>query len=201
MHRDRLVSAAVAGGAALLFVALAWGLAHTSKAARVDDGLTSAVLDLLPVPLRRGLDQLARPLIIVALAPLGVVLALLAAVRLAFRRLVAAVIIAVASPVLALGHPMRGLLDLSDDHYPSDHAAMAFALLVAVVLLWPSPLGRRGLLVAAAVGAATALGNVTWYAHHVGDVAGSALLVTAVAGAAFTVTGSAAANVGLAGRE
>lgn len=200
MHRDRLTSAGIAVGSALLFVALGWGLGHVSKAARVDGVLTSAVLDYLPSAPRRGLDELARPLVIVALAPLAVVLALLAVVRRAFRRVLAAVLIAVVSPVLALGLPLRRVLGVSGDHYPSDHATTALALLVAVVVLWPSPVGRRGLLVAAAVGVATALGNVTWYAHRVGDVVGAVLLVASVSGVAFTLTGRAALNLRLPGR-
>jgi membrane-associated phospholipid phosphatase len=195
MRRDRVRWFVVALCSALLFVAVGWVVGRTTPGTRLDDALTGAVLNLLPAQLRRGLDAFARPLVIVVLAPAALVLALLAAVRLAWRRVFAATVVALASSALTLLLPVQHLLGLGSDAYPSDHATVAFALLVAVVMLWPSPVGRRGLVAAGVLVVCVGLGNVSWYAHHVVDVVGSALLVSTVTAAALTVTGGSAANL------
>jgi len=195
VRQDRLRWALVALGSAVIFVALGWLAGRTSVGAWVDSALREAVLRGLPEVVRRGLDHVARPLVIVVLAPVSLLLALLALVRRRWRQVAAACCIAVVPVVLALALPVQDALALADDAYPSDHATAAFALVVAVAVLWPAPLGRRGIVLAGVVALSSGIGNVSWYAHEVSDVVGSALLVTAVAGAALALTGSAALNL------
>jgi membrane-associated phospholipid phosphatase len=194
VHQDRGRWALVALGSALLFVLVGLS-ARTSVGFHVDDSLTRAVLIYVPEPLRQALDHVARPWVIVVLAPTAVLLALLAVVRRGWRRLAAACCITSVPVVLALELPVRQLLGLPSDGYPSDHAAAALGLVVAVVVLWPSSVGPRELVVAAAVALCVAVGNVSWYAHHMVDVLGSALLVSTAVGLALTVVGTAAMNL------
>ncbi|GAB3067182.1 hypothetical protein GCM10027053_33410 [Intrasporangium mesophilum] len=201
MRRERVMWAVTAVVSALLFVAIGWWCGRTDSGRQVDDTLTNVVLTIFPDFLRRALDQFARPLVIVILAPIALVLALLGVARRAWVRVLTATFIAVLAPFLSLQLSVQALLHLPDDAYPSDHATVAFALLVSVVVLWPAPVGQRGLVVASAVALATGIGNVSWYAHHVSDVLGSALLVTVVSALALTVAGHAATNVRLSDRD
>ncbi len=194
-HRDRLHWALVSAGACVGFVLTALVAVRTSPGARVDQFFADVVHNGLPAGLRQALDSFARPLVIVVLAPVALVLALLALARGAWRRALAGTVIAVASPLLALEMRSRQVLGVTDDAFPSNHAAAAFGLLVAVVVLWPVPLGVVGLRVALGVALAIGVGNISWYAHEPRDVLGSALIVLAVSAALFALLGGDTPNV------
>jgi hypothetical protein len=194
-HRDRLRWAVVAAGACVAFVLTALVAVRTSAGTRVDQLFADAVHNGLPAVLRQAIDSFARPLVIVVLAPVALVLAMLALARRAWRRALAGTVIAVASPLLALDLRDRQALGVPPDAFPSNHAAAAFGLLVAVVVLWPVPVGVVGLRVALGVALAIGIGNVSWYAHQPRDVLGSALLVLAISAGMFAVLGGDTPNV------
>ena len=194
-HRDRLRWAAVALACALAFVLTALVGIRTGVGVRLDRAIGDTVHNGLPEVLRRALDSFARPLAIVALAPACLVLALLACVRRSWHRAAAGVVIAVASAVLALELRIEDTLGLPGGAFPSDHAAVAFGLLVAAVVLWPTPLTDKGLWVPASAAIAIGVGNVSWYAHQPRDVVGSALLVAAISATTFALVGGDSPNV------
>ena len=113
---------------ALAFVLVALLVLRTSPGGTVDRWASRVVLDGLPSVLRRGLDALARPWLLVALAPVDVVLALLAVVRRGWRRVCVAVLVVVVSATVTAGLDVPALLHLPGDGYPSDHATVGFAL-------------------------------------------------------------------------
>jgi membrane-associated phospholipid phosphatase len=181
--------------AGVAFVVTALVSTRTGAGVRLDTALADAVHNGLPQSARRGLDAFARPLVIVVLAPVAIVLALLALARRAWRRAVAGAVIALACPLLTLELRNRQALEVSGDAFPSNHAAAAFGLVLAVVVLWPVPVGVVGLRVALGVAVAVGIGNVSWYAHQPRDVLGSALLVVAISAAVCAVLGGDTANV------
>lgn len=193
-HRDRLRWAAVAIAAAAAFVLTAL-VARTGPGVTFDDTVRGWILNLLPASLRQGLDHLARPLVIVVLAPAVVVLALLAAVRRGWRRAVAALVVPAATTLIALELRIRDVFGVGGDAFPSNHAAAGLGLLVGVCVAWPRPLGRRALVVLGAVSLVVGLGNITWYAHQPRDVLGSALIVLSVSAATFAVLGGDSPNL------
>jgi membrane-associated phospholipid phosphatase len=192
-----LVGLAAAAG----FVLAALVFLRTGPGDTVDRWVSSAVLDGLPAPVRRGLDALARPWLLVALAPLDAGLMLLALARRGWRRAALAVLVAGASALVSAGVDVPATLHLPGEGYPSDHATVGFALLVALGVLWPRPLGRRGLGVLAGLSVVVGTGNVSWYAHRPVDVLGSALLVAAATGVAVGLLGGDATNVGVRARR
>jgi membrane-associated phospholipid phosphatase len=182
-------------GACLAFVATALVGVRTSAGVRVDHLLADLVHNGLPAVVRQSLDSFARPLVIVVLAPVAVGLALLGLARRAWRRVLAGTVIAIASPVLALELRDRHALGVPGDAFPSNHAAAAFGLLVAVVVLWPVPVGVVGLRVALGIAVAIGIGNVSWYAHTPVDVLGSAWVVLAISAGMFALLGGDTPNV------
>ncbi|MFM6849311.1 MAG: phosphatase PAP2 family protein [Terrabacter sp.] len=184
---------AVAAVAALVVTALVAG--HTSLGTTADEGLRDWLLNTLPEWLRQGLDRLARPLVIVAVAPLVCVLALLALVRRGWRRAVAGFFIPAASILVTLELRGRDIFGMGRDAFPSNHAAAGLGLLVGLAVVWPRPVTRRGLAALAVASVVVGLGNVTWYAHEPRDVLGSAWVVMAVAAAAFAALGSDSPNL------
>jgi membrane-associated phospholipid phosphatase len=184
-------------GAALGFVLAALLVLRTSPGDAVDRWASRMVLDGLPAFLRRGLDAAARPWLLVALAPVDVALLLLAVVRRGWRRVGVAVLVVVVSALVTAGVDAPALLRLPDGGYPSDHATVGFALLVALGVLWPRPLGRVGLGVGVSLAVVVGVGNVSWYAHRPVDVLGSALLVGAATCWSVALLGGDASNVRL----
>lgn len=194
-HRDRLRWAGLAVAAAVAFVLLAMVSTRTGIGIAIDDMVRGWILNWIPAPLRQGLDRLARPLVIVALIPVVLVLALLAVVRGAWRRAVAALVVPAATTALALELRVRDVFATGGDAFPSNHAAVGLGLLVGVGIAWPRAVTRRGLLGLTAAALVVGLGNITWYAHQPRDVLGSALLVLSVAAATFAVVGGDSPNL------
>ncbi|GAA2493482.1 phosphatase PAP2 family protein [Terrabacter carboxydivorans] len=194
-HRDRLRWAAVAVAAAVVFVLAAFVSTRTGPGAVLDDTVRGWILNGLPAQLRQGLDHLARPLVIVVLAPVVVVLALLALVRRSWRRAVAALVVPAVTTLVALELRVRDVFGVGGDAFPSNHAAAGLGLLVGVCVAWPRPLTRRGLVWVGVTAFLVGLGNVTWYAHQPRDVLGSALIVLSTAAATFAVLGGDSPNL------
>jgi membrane-associated phospholipid phosphatase len=194
-HRDRLGWAGLGVVAGFGLVAVALFSTRTDLGRSLDDAVRSWVLNTLPGSFRRALSDLVRPLVVVALAPVVVVLALLALVRRSWRRALAGVVVPVASTLLALEVRVRDLFGIGDDAFPSNHAAAGLGLLVGVALAWPRPVTRRGLVALAAAGFCIGLGNVSWYAHLPRDVVGSFLLVVCVAGLVLAALGGDSPNL------
>jgi membrane-associated phospholipid phosphatase len=195
-HRDRLRWAGIALIAATAFVLVALASTRTGAGVSLDATLRGWILNGLPAPLRQGLDRLARPLVIVVLAPTVVVLALLALVRRGWKRAVAGVVVPAAATFVALELRVRDVFGIGGDAFPSNHAAAGLGLLVGVAIVWPRPLTRGGLVGVAVAAFCIALGNVTFYAHQPRDVLGSVLLVAAVSAATFAVVGGDSPNLG-----
>lgn len=194
-HRDRLRWAGVAVAAAAAFVLTALVSTRTAPGVTVDDAVRNWVLNELPGPLRQLLDRLARPLVIVVLAPVTLALALLALVRRSWRRAVAGVVVPALATFLALEVRVRDVFGTGGDAFPSNHAAAGLGLLVGLAVVWPRPVSRRGLVAVAVAAFCIGLGNVSWYAHQPRDVLGSALLVVSVAAGTFAVVGGDSPNL------
>jgi len=194
-HRDRLRWAGVAVVAAAAFVLVALVSTRTGAGVSLDEAVRNWVLNEIPGPPRQGLDRLARPLVIVALAPTVLVLALLALVRRGWQRALAGVVIPAVSTLVALELRTRDVFGIGGDAFPSNHAAAGLGLLVGVAVVWPRPVTRRGLVGLGVAAFCTGLGNVSWYAHQPRDVVGSALVVIAVAAATFAVVGGDSPNL------
>lgn len=194
-RRTRVVWLLCGVASALGFVLVGLLVLRTSPGDAVDRWASRVVLDGLPAVVRRGADALARPWLLVVLAPADVVLALLAVARRGWRRVGVAVLVVTASVAVSAGLDVPALLHLPGDGYPSDHATVGFALVVALGVLWPRQLGRRGLVVGASLSVAVGVGNVSWYAHRPVDVLGSALLVVAAAALSVALLGGDASNV------
>lgn len=198
-RRTRVVWLLCGVASALGFVLVGLLVLRTAPGDAVDRWASRVVLDGLPAVVRRGLDALARPWLLVVLAPADVVLALLAVARRGWRRVGVAVLVVTASVAVSAGLDVPALLHLPGDGYPSDHATVGFALVVALGVLWPRQLGRRGLVVGASLSVVVGVGNVSWYAHRPVDVLGSALLVAAAAALSVAFLGGDAANVRVEG--
>jgi membrane-associated phospholipid phosphatase len=194
-HRQRLGWALLAVATAAALVVTALVAAHTSVGTTADEGLRNWLLNTIPEWLRKGLDRLARPLVVVAVAPMLCVLALLALVRRGWRRAVAGVFIPAASTLVTLGLRGRDTFGIGGDAFPSNHAAAGLGLLVGLAVVWPRPVTRRGLAALAVAAAVVGLGNVTWYAHQPRDVLGSVWVVITVAAACFAALGDDSPNL------
>ncbi|GGN09291.1 hypothetical protein GCM10009721_41440 [Terrabacter tumescens] len=194
-HRDRLRLALAAVVGAVAFVVVALVSTRTGAGVSVDATVRGWILNGVPAALRQGLDHVARPLVIVVLAPVVVVLALLALVRRSWRRAVAGLVVPAASTIVALEVRVRDVFGIGGDAFPSNHAAAGIGLLVGVSVVWPRPVTRRGLVALTVAAVVVALGNVTWYAHQPRDVLGSLLLVGTVTAATVAVLGGDAANL------
>lgn len=177
------------GLAALALANLSYALfVQTRPGQAVDANLMTAILSAFPGSLGTALAALARPLLFYALAPLVALLSVLAIVRGRWAAALAAALVSAAPPPLAyqlrehvLARPDLGVRGYDYNTFPSTHAATALGLLVALLLVWPRPLGRADLTRAAFVAAIVLAGNVTSYAHRPADVLGSLFIVAAVA--------------------
>jgi len=194
-HRNRLRWALVAATGTCCFVFVALASSRSAAGVRIDLAVRDWLLNRPPEAVRLAMDHLARPLIIVVLAPIVVLLALLAVVRRGWRRAVAGLFVPAAATALALKVPGRQILGIDLGGFPSHHAVAGLALLVGVAVVWPRPVTRRGLVALAAAGLVVCLGNVTGYAHQPRDVLGSVMLVLAVSAAAFAVLGGNSPNL------
>lgn len=163
-------------------------LVRTRPGQALDADLMSAVLGAVPGPVGAALASLARPLLFYVLVPVVAILALLALARGRWTAALAAAVVAGAPGPISL-HLREGVLTRPDlgvrgydyNTFPSTHAAAAFGLLAALLLVWPRPVDSGDVSRASFVAALVLLGNVTSYAHRPADVLGSLLLVSAVA--------------------
>ncbi len=194
-HRHRLCWALVAVGSAAGLVLLAILSGHTAAGGAADDAVRGWLLNTLPEALRRGLDRIARPFVIVVLAPVVCALALLSLVRRGWRRAVAGVFVPAAATLLTLELRRHDTFGVGGDAFPSNHAAAGLGLLVGLAIAWPRRVTRRGLLALAVAAVVVSLGNVTWYAHQPRDVLGSTLVVMALAAVTFAVLGGDSPNL------
>lgn len=179
----------------LLFVAIAVLSTRTAPGTTLDNWLRDVVTNGLPPEMRESLDELARPRIMVILAPVVVVLTLLAGVRTRWRQASAAVLVVTVAPLLAFAVRSQELIGGPGGAFPSNHTTVGLALLVGVVLAWPVRVVAWGLFAAAVVALCILVGNVSWYAHAPRDVVGSLVLVAAVTAAVLALFGSDIANV------
>ena len=199
-HRERLGWAVLAVAATVGLVLAALLTLRTGVGAAGDAALRGWLLDTLPGSLRQGLDRVARPLVIVALAPTVLVLALRALAGRDWRRAAAGLVIPAAATLLTLAMRATDAFGTGGDAFPSNHAAAGLGLLVGLAVVWPRPVTRKGLLALAVAAVGVGLGNVTGYAHQPRDVAGSVLVVAAVAAATFAVLGGDSPNLARAER-
>lgn len=150
-----------------------------------DAELASLIQETIPAPVRRLLNDLARPLLPYLLAPIAALLFLRGLVRRQWRRCLAAAAAIPAIPLSiwlrdeAVTRPQFGVPGYGWNTFPSTHATVGFVVLTGVVLLWPGRPGRLGVGLAAAAGLVIAVGNVAWYAHRPVDVLGSLGIVIA----------------------
>ncbi len=194
-HRHRLRWALLALACAVGLVATAVVAGRTGVGAAANDAVRGWLLNTLPEALRRGLDRVARPLVLVVLTPVVCGLALLAVSRRALRRAIAGVVVPLVATLLCVELRRRDAFGIGGDGFPSNHAAAGFGLLVGLAVVWPRPVTRRGLVALAAGVVVVGLGNVTWYAHQPRDVVGSAFVVAAVAAGAFALLGGDSPNL------
>lgn len=192
--RWSLACLAVLVVAAGSFVLLGFVATRTDRGALLDQAARDAVLNAVPPSLGLWLGDVSRSTLIIVLVASAGLLGLLTLVRLHWRRLVAGVVIATGPGALALLLRVRDPLRLPSERFPSDHAALALGLVLAVAVLWPTPLNRLRWVTVVLIGIAVALGNVTSHAHTPADVIGSALLLIGVAAASFGVLGPRATN-------
>lgn len=171
-------------------------LVRTRPGQELDADLMSAVLGAAPGPVGAALAALARPLLFYVLVPVVGLLALLALARGRWAAALAAAVVA-AAPAPAslylreheLTRPDLGVRGYDYNTFPSTHAAAAFGLLAALLLVWPRAADRGDVSRAAFVAALVLLGNVTSYAHRPADVLGSLLLVCAVTALTVAILG------------
>ena len=117
------------------------------------------VLNTIDGRMRQDLSTLARPLVIVVLGPLVCVLVLLALVRGSWRRAIAGILVPAVSTALVLWLRQADPFETGQSAFPSNHAALALSLLVAVMLVWPTRVDGWGVFAGAV--AAVALGWAT----------------------------------------
>lgn len=196
LRRDRLRWASTAVAAVCAFTATGLVGFRTGWGVGLDRAVDSWVLNGLPEGFGQLLSDATRPLVIVVLTPVVLGLALLALARRAWGRAVAGVLVPSASTAAALMVPMQPVLGTASGGFPSHHASAGIGLLVGLAVVWPRPVGRRGLVALAAACLLVALGNVSWHAHQPRDVVGSALLVAAVAATTFALLGHDSSNLG-----
>ena len=181
---SRARAARTALGAAVLFVLTDLVMCHTRIGQQVDNALFSFVLNEIPPGLRRLLDDLARPYLVLGLGGAALLLAVRSALREPKRVAVAAVSLLSVPLAYAIRttwtRPDLGVPGYLDNTFPSTHAAAGTALLLGCLALWPRRLGRAEGWGAAVVLLVILVGNVAWYAHRPADVLGSALLAVAV---------------------
>ncbi len=181
MTRSALLLGALGGAFVLLYVVAV----RTTTGQRLDAGSFAGVVVLHDAawPFFAAL-RTELPLV---LAGAALVLAVLAVLAGAWRRLAAAVIVPAVSAAGAqllkqhlLARPGLGDHGYPENSYPSGHAAVVAALCIGIVLLWPGGAGRAMVAVGTGVALLGAAANVVTYAHRPSDVLGSLLLVAAV---------------------
>jgi membrane-associated phospholipid phosphatase len=189
-----LACLAILVGATGSLILLGFVAARTTHGALLDQAAGDAVLNAVPSALGEWLGDASRSTVIIVLVPLAALLGILTLLRLDWRRLLAGLVIGSGPGALALALRIRDPLRLPTEGFPSDHAALALGLVLAIAILWPTPLNRMGWITTALIAMSIALGNVTSHAHTPADVVGSSLLVVGVAAATLTVLGPRAAN-------
>lgn len=185
------------GLAALAASVIAYAvLVRTQPGQALDADLMTAILSTVPRPVGVALASLVRPLLFYALVPLVAVLTLLSLARARWAAALAATVVAAAPAPLSLhlreqvlSRPDLGIRGYDYNTFPSTHAAAAFGLLAALLLVWPRPVDRGDVSRAAFVAALVLLGNVTSYAHRPADVLGSLLVVGAITWVAVALVG------------
>lgn len=193
--RTRLYWALAGVGFGLLFLLTAWLTLRTGTGIRIDDDVRNTVLNGIDARIREDLSTLARPLVIVVLAPVVAVLVLVALVRRSWRRAVAGVVVPTASTALALWLRGADPFHTGEPAFPSNHAAAGLGLVAAVMIVCPTRVGRWGLFVGAVAALSVGVGNVSWYAHQPRDVVGSALLVGMVTAFVVALLGGDTPNL------
>lgn len=188
-----LLVLAMAGLAVLCLLGGVW----TLPGQQVDAAIATLVHEELPDSARGLLDQLARPLIPWALAPVAAILAVWGLVRGLWKEVAAVAVSTAAIPLSrwlqeAVDRPDLGVAGYSHNTFPSTHATAAFVVVTAVVLLWPRkperPPPRPIIGIGAAVALLAAVGNVSWWAHRPVDVLGSFALTEALVLAVLALT-------------
>jgi hypothetical protein len=170
---------------------------HTARGQRADDLAFLVIYSLVPGgwPVHAA-AFLARDVVIVVLAAAVALLGGAALLRWRWRPIVRSCV-TVAGSVLTTPYLRDEVLTRHPfipetfplNSMPSTHASAAAALVVAVVLLWPS--GRPWWLLNASgvILGLVALGNVVGQAHRPSDVAGSYLFVAGLLSASYLITG------------
>jgi membrane-associated phospholipid phosphatase len=178
--RWAVAAASAAATLAVLYgVFVAWGPGQ-----RADHAVYLAVLGTGPVlgPVAGVVRPYGPQVLLVAAA----VLTVLCLFRRRLRPVVAAVLIVLCSLMGtralrdALPRPDTGLGTFAVNGYPSGHVAVALALAVACVLLWPSADRRLPAAVGGGVAGATAVASVVVHAHLPVDVLGAPFVVALV---------------------
>jgi membrane-associated phospholipid phosphatase len=191
--RVRIVAAVLATLASVGLVLLA-SVSRTHTGLALDEQALQAALQL-PEWARTALGDFARPLVIVALAPVVAYLALRAVVRARpAAALTAALVPLLATWVTHLVHAGQ-VVDGAPSTFPSTHASLGAALVAGAVVAWPRRVAWWGMGLAVVAVAALALGNVTSHAHFPRDVLGSLLVVAALWCACVALMGRGAANL------
>lgn len=157
--------------------------ARTAAGQRWDAGTFRDVVVLHDAagPLFRVVRSSPPLLLAAAAVPAG-----LAVAARAWRRLAAAAIVLAVSAAGArvlqdhLARPYLGDHGYPQNTFPSGHVALAAALCVGFVLLWPGGAGRAVVAAWGGVAVLSALANVVTFAHRPSDVVGSLLLVATV---------------------
>ncbi len=198
-RRDLALWAGVTAGAlGLLFVAIAVVSTRTAPGITLDTWLRDLVNNGMPPDMRESLNELARPRIMLVLAPAVVVLTLLAAappplapgVRCRGRRHRGAP--ARVRRSISGGHRGAGRrLPIEPRHRSGSPCSSPSC--------WRGPCASSAgaLFTTAVVAICILVGNVSWHAHTPRDVAGSVLLVAAVTAMTLALLGTEAANVRL----
>lgn len=183
--RPLLLALAVAALAAASLAVGVW----TRPGQQLDAALATLVHERVPGSARQLLDQLARPLIPWSLTPVAAILSVWGLVRGLWKEVAAVAVSTAAIPLSrwlqeAVDRPDLGVAGYRHNTFPSTHAAAAFVVVTAVILLWPRTPGRpppRPIIgLGAAVALLAAVGNVSWWAHRPVDVLGSLALTEAL---------------------
>lgn len=153
----------------------------------LDNWVYGLVLNLIPGTLRQALDAFARPFAPLVLTPVAAVLGVIGVRRRKWGEVVTAAVLTALIPLThwlresVITRPDLGVGDVGGNTFPSTHATAGFAVITAILILWPGRVGRGAKRIAAALAVLIGIGNVAWYAHRPVDVIGSACLVSGCA--------------------
>lgn len=195
----RGVAALTAFGLALAFAASYLLLVCTASGQAFDVYAFRVVYGLVPAGWPATVvAEFARAAVVFGLAAGTLVLGVAAVGRRAWGRVLASVATVAVSVPLGLwlredvlSRPRFTEEAFPQNSMPSNHAIAAAALVVAVVLLWPTPRPWWLVNTAGVVLLLVAVGNIESQAHRPSDVVASFLLVGAVAAAGLVVVGPA----------